>query len=75
MCFVLDPVSVHDPKTKHTKHLKQVDGNPGTHVDGDSRELEDGDLLVLVAGDEAEELMPVLKEDLIIEQFISLMRY
>ena len=31
-----------------------------THVDGDSRELEDGDLLVLVAGDEAEELMPVL---------------
>ena len=25
VCFVLDPVSVHGPKTKHTKHLLQTD--------------------------------------------------
>ena len=29
-CFVLDPVRVHGPKTKHTKHVRQVDGNPGS---------------------------------------------
>ena len=25
VCFVLDPVSVHSPKPKHTKHLPQAD--------------------------------------------------
>ena len=25
MCFVLDPVSVYGPKTKHTQHLPQTD--------------------------------------------------
>ena len=31
-----------------------------THINSDPRELEDCDLLVLVAGDEAEELVAVL---------------
>ena len=32
VCFVLDPVSVHGSKTKCTKHLTQVDGNPGRRL-------------------------------------------
>ena len=32
VCYVLDAVSMHGPKTKHTKHLPQVDGNPGRKI-------------------------------------------
>ena len=42
--------------------LSQISSaNKATHIDSDPRELEDGDLLVLVAGDEAEELVAVLE--------------
>ena len=30
VCFVLGPCTMTGPKTNHTKHLTQVDGNSGT---------------------------------------------
>ena len=33
-----------------------------THIDGDPRQLENGDLLILIAGDEPKELVAVLSK-------------